>query len=58
MLNGFNIKICLSNRNALKPPEIFVVNVMICDLLLTVSTFPLATAAFFAHGWVGGHNGM
>ena len=29
---------------------------MVCDVLMIISTFPLAIAAFFAHGWLGGTN--
>ncbi|XP_064247675.1 opsin-5-like [Passer domesticus] len=50
--NSLLLLVAHQKRSLLKPAELFIVNLAISDLSMTVTLFPLATASFFAHRWL------
>ncbi|XP_074409689.1 opsin-5 [Zonotrichia albicollis] len=50
--NSLLLLVAHQKRSLLKPAELFIVNLAISDLSMTVTLFPLATSSFFAHRWL------
>ncbi|XP_055024727.2 opsin 7, group member d [Misgurnus anguillicaudatus] len=52
--NGILLFVAYRKRSSLKPAELFIINLSISDLGMTVSLFPLAIPSAFAHKWLFG----
>lgn len=50
--NGILLFVAYRKKSSLKPAELFVVNLAISDLSMTMTLFPLAIPSAFAHKWV------
>ncbi|XP_041273694.1 opsin-5-like [Onychostruthus taczanowskii] len=50
--NSLLLLVAHQKRSLLKPAELFIVNLAVSDLSMTVTLFPLATSSFFAHRWL------
>ncbi|XP_017591497.1 PREDICTED: opsin-5-like [Corvus brachyrhynchos] len=50
--NSLLLLVAHQKRSLLKPAEFFISNLAISDLSMTVTLFPLAPSAFFAHRWL------
>lgn len=50
--NSLLLLVAHQKRSLLKPAELFIVNLAISDLSMTVTLFPLATSSFFAHRYL------
>lgn len=47
--NGTLLLVAYRKKSSLKPAELFVVNLAISDLGMTVTLFPLAVSSAYAH---------
>lgn len=47
--NGILLFVAYRKKSSLKPAELFVVNLAISDLSMTITLFPLAIPSAFAH---------
>ncbi|XP_013872569.1 opsin 7, group member b [Austrofundulus limnaeus] len=50
--NGILLFVAYRKKSSLKPAELFVVNLAISDLSMTITLFPLAIPSAFAHKWL------
>ncbi|XP_058670546.1 opsin-5-like [Ammospiza caudacuta] len=50
--NSLLLLVAHQKRSLLKPAELFIVNLAISDLSMTVTLFPLAASSLFAHRWL------
>lgn len=56
-LNGKLLTSFWKDRKKLQPPEFFLVNLCIADLITIIFAYPLAIVSFYSHAWIWGHAG-
>ncbi|KAK3083985.1 hypothetical protein FSP39_006294, partial [Pinctada imbricata] len=57
MLNSLVIIICLKRRSHLVSSDYFIVNLAVCDLILSVIGLPFGITSSFTHKWLFGSYG-
>ncbi|CAH1252611.1 OPN3 [Branchiostoma lanceolatum] len=55
--NTFVLLVSYYRRKKIKPPEVFTVNLAVCDLMLLICAYPWMVASSFSHGWLFGEAG-
>nr|AWU78799.1 neuropsin [Branchiostoma lanceolatum] len=55
--NMFVLLVSYYRRKKIKPPEVFTVNLAVCDLMLLICAYPWMVASSFSHGWLFGEAG-
>ena len=56
--NGLAARVFYLKRNAITIPEIFLLNIALVDLLLTLVSYPAFIISAFGHHWMFGETGI